>query len=98
MKLAVAATLVASAAAFAPSAPVISRASSLSYSIHVINEDEGIDATFECDEETFLVGESLLSCVDTACVDTACRYYSILVVVAMFKETIMVLFHVYKEH
>ena len=59
MKLAIAATLVASAAAFAPSAPVISRASStsLNWSVHVVNEDEGIDATFDCADDVFIVGE-----------------------------------------
>eukprot|EP00984_Skeletonema_dohrnii_P008846 scaffold3294_cov126-Skeletonema_dohrnii-CCMP3373.AAC.1 len=55
MKLAIAAILVASAAAFAPSAPVVSRTTSLGYSIHVVNEDEGIDATFECADDSFLV-------------------------------------------
>jgi len=59
MKLAIAAILVASAAAFAPSAPVVSRTTSLGYSIHVFNEDEGIDATFECADDCFLVGELL---------------------------------------
>lgn len=59
MKLAIAAILVASAAAFAPSAPVVSRTTSLGYSIHVVNEDEGIDDTFDCDEDSFLVGELL---------------------------------------
>mmetsp|Transcript_7637 Transcript_7637/g.15579 ORF Transcript_7637/g.15579 Transcript_7637/m.15579 type:complete len:127 (+) Transcript_7637:80-460(+) len=55
MKLAIAAILVASAAAFAPSAPVVSRTTSLGYSIHVVNEDEGIDSTFDCADDSFLV-------------------------------------------
>mmetsp|Transcript_32207 Transcript_32207/g.41617 ORF Transcript_32207/g.41617 Transcript_32207/m.41617 type:complete len:127 (-) Transcript_32207:176-556(-) len=55
MKLAIAAILVASAAAFAPSAPVVSRTTSLGYSIHVFNEDEGIDSTFDCADDSFLV-------------------------------------------
>ena len=59
MKLAIAAILVASAAAFAPSAPVVSRTTSLGYSIHVVNEDEGIDSTFDCADDSFLVGELL---------------------------------------
>ena len=57
MKLAIAAILVASAAAFAPSAPVVSRSTSLGYSVSVYNEDEGIDATFECADDSFIVGK-----------------------------------------
>jgi hypothetical protein len=59
MKLAIAALLVASAAAFAPVAPVFTRTTSLGYSIHVINEDEGIDTTFDCAGDVFIVGELL---------------------------------------
>ena len=57
MKLAIAALLVASAAAFAPSAPVVTRTTSLGYSVKVVNEDEGIDATFDCADDVFIVGE-----------------------------------------
>ena len=57
MKLAIATLLVASAAAFAPSAPVVTRTTSLGYSVKVVNEDEGIDATFECADDSFIVGE-----------------------------------------
>ena len=57
MKLAIAATFAASAAAFAPLAPVVSRTTFLGYRIHVYNEDDGIDATFYCDEDTYLLGE-----------------------------------------
>ncbi|KAL7497360.1 hypothetical protein ACHAWT_007595 [Skeletonema menzelii] len=55
MKLAIATLLVASAAAFAPSAPVVTRTTSLGYSVKVVNEDEGIDATFECADDSFIV-------------------------------------------
>lgn len=57
MKFAIAAALVASASAFAPMAPVVSRTTSLGYSVHVFNEDEGIDATFDCADDVFLVGK-----------------------------------------
>lgn len=57
MKLAIVATLAAGAAAFAPSAPAFTRTSSLGYSVHVFNEDEGIDATFDCADDVFIVGE-----------------------------------------
>ena len=57
MKLAIVATLAAGAAAFAPSAPAFTRTSSLGYSVHCFNEDEGIDATFDCADDVFIVGE-----------------------------------------
>ena len=58
MQFTIAALLVASAAAFAPVAPVVTRSTSLGYSITVYNEDEGIEKqTFECADDVFLVGE-----------------------------------------
>lgn len=59
MKLAIIAACVASAAAFAPMAPV-RQATSLDYSVKVFNEEEGIDATFECADDVFIVGESVI--------------------------------------
>ncbi|EJK53276.1 hypothetical protein THAOC_27320 [Thalassiosira oceanica] len=59
MKLAIIAACVASAAAFAPMAPV-RQATSLDYSVKVFNEEEGIDATFECADDVFIVGESII--------------------------------------
>lgn len=61
MKLAIVATLAAGAAAFAPSAPAFTRTSSLGYSVKVFNEDEGIDTTFDCADDVFIVGELLSS-------------------------------------
>ncbi len=57
MKLAIAAILVASAAAFAPSASIVSRSSSLGYNVHIYNEDDGIDAILWVDEDTYILGE-----------------------------------------
>merc|ERR1712087_366246 len=48
------AACVASAAAFAPMAPV-RQATSLDYSVKVFNEEEGIDETFECADDVFIV-------------------------------------------
>jgi hypothetical protein len=59
MKLAIAALLVASAAAFAPMAPVVTRTTSLGYSVKLISEEHGIDATIECAADSFIVGELL---------------------------------------
>ncbi|KAL7443521.1 hypothetical protein ACHAXM_008952 [Skeletonema potamos] len=55
MKLAIAALLVASAAAFAPMAPVVTRTTSLGYSVKLISEEHGIDATIECAADSFIV-------------------------------------------
>lgn len=56
MQFTIAALLVASAAAFAPVAPVVTRSTSLGYSITVYNEDEGIEKqTFDCADDVFLV-------------------------------------------
>lgn len=56
MKLAIVSALVGSAVAFAPSMQGV-RSTALNYEVKVFSEAEGIDAKFECDGETFIVGE-----------------------------------------
>ena len=67
MKLAIAALLVVSAAAFAPVAPVVTTTTSLGYSVRVFNEPEGIDATFDCGENTRIIGKLLFPARLFAC-------------------------------
>jgi ferredoxin len=54
-KLAVFAALVGSAAAFAPVMPSMQRTSALGYTVKLVSEEEGIDATIECADDVFIV-------------------------------------------
>jgi hypothetical protein len=72
MKLAIAALLAGSAAAFAPMAPVVTRNSALGYSVKLISEEHGIDSTIECAGDTFIVGELVLRAIFELFVNRCC--------------------------